>query len=66
LDRDLARLYNVTTGHLNRAAKRNRKRFPRDFMFQLSGEELEALRCQTGISKGCGGLRYMPFAFAEQ
>ena len=66
LDRDLAELYGVETGALNRAAKRNAERFPEDFMFQITGEEAELLRCQTGISKpGRGGCRYLPYAFSE-
>ena len=44
-----------------RAVKRNAERFPKDFMFQITGEEAELLRCQTGISKpGRGGRRYLP------
>ena len=67
LDRDLAELYGVETGMLNRAVKRNFERFPKDFIFQLSVEESELLRCQTGISKsGRGGRRYLPHAFTEQ
>lgn len=67
LDRDLAELYDVETGALNRAVKRNAERFPEDFMFQITGEEAEPLRCQTGISKpGRGGRRYLPYAFSEQ
>jgi hypothetical protein len=50
LDRDLASLYCVTTGALNRAVKRNAARFPADFMFQLTPEEWENLKCQIGIS----------------
>jgi len=51
LDRDLAELYGVEIGALNRAVKRNTERFPEDFMFQVTGgEEAEVLRCQTGIS----------------
>jgi hypothetical protein len=58
LDSDLARLYGVSTGHLNRAVKRNAGRFPPDFMFQLSPEEVHFLKCQIGISKlGRGGRR---------
>ncbi len=49
LDSDLAMLYQVETGALNRAVKRNKKRFPEDFCFQLTEEEF--LRCQNGISK---------------
>ena len=52
LDSDLAMLYQVDTGALNRAVKRNKKRFPDDFCFQLTEEEL--LRCQNGISKDSG------------
>ena len=67
LDRELAELYGVETGALNRAVKRNTERFPEDFMFQVTGEEAEVLRCQTGISKpGRGGRRYLPYAFTEQ
>ncbi len=49
LDRDLAALYGVATGSLNRAVKRNLDRFPADFMIQLTAEEAAALRCQIGI-----------------
>ena len=55
LDSDLARLYGVSTGHLNRAVKRNAGRFPPDFMFQLSPEEVHFLKCQIGISKPARG-----------
>lgn len=65
LDTDLAKLYEVDTGTLNRAVKRNAGRFPDDFMFQLSLEEAGRLRCQTGISNR-GGRRYRPYAFTEQ
>lgn len=64
LDRDLARLYQTDTGQLNRQVKRNLDRFPSDFMFQLTGEELEILKCQNGISSW-GGDRYLPFAFTR-
>ena len=50
LDRDLAETYEVETGALNRAVKRNMHRFPADFIFQLTKDENEALRCQSGIS----------------
>lgn len=67
IDRDLAALYGVTTGHFNRAVKRNLARFPQDFMFQLTPEESENLRCQIGISSfSYGGRRYLPYAFTEQ
>jgi phage regulator Rha-like protein len=67
MDRDLARLYGVTTFNLNKAVKRNLDRFPEDFMFQLTAEEFESLRFQIGMSKkGRGGRRYLPYTFTEQ
>jgi len=68
LDVDLARLYGVETGALNRAVGRNKLRFPEDFMFQLVENEEEFLRCQFGISNGTqrGGRRYPPLVFTEQ
>ena len=67
LDRDLAELYGVETKVLNRAVKRNLQRFPADFMFQLTENEADILRCQIGTSKkGRGGRRYLPFVFTEQ
>jgi hypothetical protein len=66
LDSDLAHLYQVSTGNLNKAVQRNRARFPEDFMFQLTDEEAESLRFQFGISKGRGGRRYRPYVFTEQ
>jgi hypothetical protein len=67
LDEDLARLYGTETGALVRAVQRNRERFPEDFMFQLSEQEVSTLRCQIGISKlGRGGRRYLPYVFTEQ
>ncbi|MEI8189210.1 MAG: ORF6N domain-containing protein [candidate division NC10 bacterium] len=67
LDADLADLYGVETKALVRAVKRNVERFPADFMFQLSPEEVARLRCQIGTSKpGRGGRRYAPYAFTEQ
>lgn len=67
LDSDLAQLYGVTTGNLNKAVQRNLRRFPEDFMFQLSGEESDALKFQIGIAKtGRGGRRSPPYAFTEQ
>lgn len=81
LDRDLAKLYDVTTGNLNKAVKRNIERFPERFMFQLTKEEFEQIKynfqtCsneiqnsnlmfQNGISNW-GGTRHLPFAFTEQ
>ena len=67
LDADLAELYGVETRVLLQAVGRNQKRFPKDFMFQLSKEEYELLRSQIVISKkGSGGRRYLPYAFTEQ
>lgn len=76
LDTDLAELYGVETRVLVQAVKRNRDRFPADFMFQLTKEEAESLRFQTEISNlrshsvisrsPHGGRRYLPYAFTEQ
>ena len=67
LDSHLAELYSVETRMLLQAVNRNQKRFPEDFMFQLSEEEYGALRSQTVISKkGRGGRRYRPYVFPEQ
>lgn len=66
LDRDLAHLYGVTTGNLNLAVRRNRKRFPEDFMFQLRASEAKSLLLQFARSKGRGGRRTPPYAFTEQ
>ena len=78
LDRDLAALYEIETKSLNLSVKRNIKRFPTDFMFQLTKEEFESLRLQIETSeinslrlqietsKGRGGTRYLPYAFTEQ
>ena len=66
LDRDLAELYDVETRTLVQAIKRNKQRFPPDFMFQLSKDEFDSLRSQIVISKGRGGRRYPPYAFTEQ
>jgi hypothetical protein len=66
LDSDLAALYQVTTGNLNLAVRRNQSRFPRDFMFVLTGDEAAGLVLQNAISKGGrGGRRTPPFAFTE-
>ena len=65
LDFDLAELYSVETKNLNLSVKRNLKRFPHDFMFQLSVEEWQGLRLQSETSKR-GGRRYLPYAFTEQ
>ena len=66
IDVDLAELYGVPTKRLNEQVQRNLKRFPEDFMFQLTKEEADALRSQFVISKpGRGGRRYLPYAFTE-
>jgi hypothetical protein len=64
LDSDLARLYGVTTGNLNLAVRRNAGRFPPDFMFQLTEEELRNLILQSARASW-GGRRQLPFAFTE-
>ena len=67
LDTHLADLYGVTTKRLNEQVRRNRSRFPGDFMFQLTQEEVESLRSQLATSnQGRGGRRYAPYAFTEQ
>ena len=80
LDKDLALLYGTETKTLNLSVRRNLKRFPEDFMFQITKEEFEALRIQYERteaidqplqiqhveSKGWGGSRYLPYAFTEQ
>ncbi len=66
LDKDLAELYGVETGHLNRAVKRNSDRFPVDFMFQLTAEEADSSRCQIGILNRGKNVKYLPFVFTEQ
>jgi len=74
LDDDLAALYEVETKTLNRAVKRNRDRFPDDFMFQLTTEEFDNLRYQFGtsslrsqiVTSRWGGRRYPPYVFTEQ
>lgn len=66
LDFDLAELYGSETKRLKEAVRRNLKRFPNDFMFELTKEEFESLRSQIASSNKRGGTRYMPFAFSEQ
>ena len=68
LDRDLAELYGVTTGNLHKAVKRNIRRFPCDFMFQLTKEEWDSLRFQIGILDVGRGkyTKFLPHAFTEQ
>ena len=66
LDRDLSELYGVETKQLKRAVRRNISKFPKDFMFELTKEELENWRCQFGTSNSIKmGLRYPPMAFTE-
>jgi hypothetical protein len=66
LDDDLAEIYGVATRALNQAVKRNRERFPEDFVFQLTAAEFAAMRSQVVISKpGRGGRRFRPWAFTE-
>lgn len=67
IDRDLAEMYGVSTKALNQAVKRNAERFPGDFMFQVTENELESLRSQIVTSKkGRGGRRNLPYAFTGQ
>lgn len=70
IDSDLTLLYQVETGNLNKAMKRNQKRFPEDFCFQLTKQEYENLKFQSGSSSlngnGYGGRRYMPYVYTEQ
>ena len=64
LDKDLATIYEVTTGNLNKAVKCNVDRFPDDFMFQLTNDEFENLISQSVTSRWCG-IRKLPYAFTE-
>lgn len=64
LDSDLAKLFGVTTKRLNEQVKRNVSRFPKDFMFQLTGEEVESMRSQFATASR-RNIRYLPFAFTE-
>lgn len=66
LDFDLAELYETETKYLKRSVKVNIKRFPPDFMFELTKQEWESLRCNISTSNTRGGTRYLPFAFTEQ
>lgn len=67
IDSDLSELYGVTTKRLNEQVRRNIRRFPGDFMFQLSSVEVQSLRSQIATSKaGRGGRRYLPLVFTEQ
>lgn len=65
IDFDLAELYSVQTKVLNQAVKRNIDRFPNDFMFQLTKDEIANLKSQI-VTSSWGGLRYLPYAFTEQ
>ena len=68
LDYDLASMYEVDVSQLKRQVRRNIDRFPEDFMFELTSEEVSALRCQNGILKTGRGQhsKYLPFAFTEE
>lgn len=69
MDSDLAMLYEVTTGALNQAAKRNKERFPEDFRFQITEDEFSNLKSQFVISSsmtGHGGRRGQPYVYTEQ
>jgi len=65
-DFDLAELYGTETKYLKRSVRANSQRFPPDFMFELTHEEWDNLRCNFSTSNQRGGTRYMPFAFTEQ
>ena len=65
LDKDLSELYGVETKHLKRAVRRNIKRFPDDFMFELTENEFKNLKSRIGTSSW-GGTRYLPMAFTEK
>ncbi len=65
IDRDLAELYGVETNQLKRAVRRNKERFPESFMFELTKEEFDNLRCHFGTTRG-GGTRYLLMVFTEQ
>ena len=67
IDRDLAYIYQVEVKQMNRQVKRNIERFPNDFMFQLTKEEYNSLKCQNGTSNKRGGdRRALPYAFTQQ
>jgi len=66
LDADLAELYGVATKNLNKAFQRNRERFPEDFMYQLTRQEVANLRFQFGTSSLHGGPRHLPYAFTQE
>ena len=66
LDRDLAAIYGVSTGNLNKAVRRNLFRFPADFMFQLTADEAEASRFQIGTLKKGMNIKYLPYVFTQE
>jgi len=66
LDRDLAALYGVATKNINKAVTRNPDRFPADFMFQLTAEEVAGSRFQSGTLKRGQNVKYLPYAFTEE
>src|SRR3989339_565980 len=66
LDFDLALLYGVETKQLKRAVKRNSDRFPGDFMFMLTTDEYDSLRCQFGTLKQGAHAKYLPYAFTQE
>jgi len=67
MDWDCAEIYKVDLENLNQQVNRNKERFPSDFMFQLTKEELEDWKCQFGISNSIKmGLRKLPYVFSEQ
>lgn len=66
LDRDLARLYQVEVAQMNRQVKRNIERFPEDFMFRITKDEYDGLKCHFGISNLRGGDRSLPYVLTEQ
>ncbi len=66
LDRDLAELYGVLTKYLTRQVRRNIERFPEDFMFQLTRQEVNSSRCQIGTLKRGQNIKYAPYVFTEQ
>jgi len=66
LDRDLAAMYGVSTGNLNKAVRRNLGRFPPDFMFQLTEDEAETSRFQIGILKRGLNINYLPYVFTQE
>ena len=65
LDHDLAKLYGVETSYLTRQVRRNIERFPEDFMYQLTRQEVRNLKCHFGTSSW-GGIRKLPYVFTEQ